>query len=252
MGASTPLSDFAHRGLWNERVAENSMSAFSLAIRHGYGIELDLRLTKDGQVVVFHDETLLRMCGREAKVSELSLAELRRLRLKGTADTVPTLAEVLALVRGRVPLLIEIKGERPDPQLLLPACELLDAYEGAFCVQSFSPLILSWFKSYRPGFSRGLLLNRLTEKELPGSPLIRFLLSHMLLNVLARPDFLSVRGDLRRYPSVLLCHKLLRKPCFAWTIRKSSDYRLCRKDGFYVIFERIQPPRSVGRSRMSP
>lgn len=251
MSATTPRVDFAHRGLWDAQIPENSLRAFSRAIAAGYGIELDLRLTRDGQVVVFHDESLWRMCGLQRKVSDLSLAELRRLRLRGGMDAIPTLSEVLSLVRGHVPLLIEIKGERPDPRLLFPACELLDTYEGAFCVQSFSPLILSWFKSYRPGFSRGLLLTRLTQKEFAGSSFVRLLLNHMLLNFLARPDFLSVHGDLRRMPSVLLCRALLRKPCFTFTIRRASDYRRCRKDGCHVIFEEIRPPRTVPPSRPS-
>ncbi len=235
--------DYAHRGLWNEQIPENSLAAFSLALREGYGIELDLQRTRDGQVVIFHDETLRRMCGIDARVSDLTLAELRRLRLKGTNEIIPTLAEVLSLVRGRVPLMIEIKGEKADPRLLLPASELLDTYEGPFCVESFSPLILSWFKGYRPGFARGQLVTQITSSDRKGNRLVNFMLSHLLLNLLSRPDFLSVRGDLRHRPVLLLLHKLMKRTCFVWTVRSAADYRACRKEGFFTVFEGIRPPK---------
>ena len=118
-------ADYAHRGLWNEQIPENSLSAFARAVEAGYGIELDLRRTRDGRIVVFHDENLLRMCGVDARVRDLSLDELRQLRLKGSNETIPTFSEVLRLIGGRVPLMIEIKGERADEKLLRPASELL-------------------------------------------------------------------------------------------------------------------------------
>ena len=104
--------DYAHRGLWNQRIPENSLSAFEYAARMGVGIELDIQPTRDGRIVVFHDSDLLRMCGDRRRVRELTLKELRELRLKDTNERIPTLSEVLRVVRGRVPLLIEIKGDR--------------------------------------------------------------------------------------------------------------------------------------------
>ena len=122
--------DFAHRGLWSGRVPENSLSAFEAAARRGYAIELDVRPTKDGAIVVFHDDDLKRMCGRNALVRDLTLRELRTLTLKGTGEVIPTLNEVLKLIDGRVPLLIEVKGERPDPKFCLALSDILDAYRG--------------------------------------------------------------------------------------------------------------------------
>lgn len=236
-------ADYAHRGLWNEQIPENSLSAFARAVEAGYGIELDLRRTRDGRIVVFHDENLLRMCGVDARVRDLSLDELRQLRLKGSNETIPTFSEVLRLIGGRVPLMIEIKGERADEKLLRPASELLDRYMGPFCVESFSPLILAWFKSYRPGFARGQLVTKVTKHQRKGSRAVNFLLSHMLLNFLSRPDFLSVNGQLRNRPAVLAAKKAMGKLCFVWTVRTPTEYRACRREGNRVIFEGFLPPK---------
>ena len=124
--------DFAHRGLWNERAPENSLSAFELAARAGYGIELDIQLSKDEKVVVFHDTSLKRMCGVERKVCDLTLAELKTLTLGKTECRIPTLVEVLELIDGRVPLLIELKGEDLDTTLCGHAAKILDEYRGVF------------------------------------------------------------------------------------------------------------------------
>lgn len=232
---------YAHRGLWNERIAENSMPAFIGAIRKGYGIELDVQLSRDKQIMVFHDSDLKRMCGVNRRVSDLTCAELKMLRLAGTDQTIPTLAEVLALVKGKVPLMIEIKGEKADAALNVRLAWLLDSYRGAFCVISFSPLILSWFKNYRPCYARGQLVTKVTKTQRKGSRLVAFLLSHMLTNVLSRPDFISVRLSVRKRPSVLFCTRVLRLPCFVWTVRTPQEFRDCRRTGVFAVFEKIRP-----------
>ena len=104
------LCDYAHRGLHKEGVPENSLAAFEDACRAGFGIELDVQLSHDGEVMVFHDYTLIRMTGCDKKLCELDAKELMTLTLAGTDQTIPTLKQVLALVDGRVPLLVELKG----------------------------------------------------------------------------------------------------------------------------------------------
>jgi glycerophosphoryl diester phosphodiesterase len=99
---------FAHRGLWDQASPENSLAAFQKAVDAGYGIEFDIHKTSDGHVVVFHDDTLTRMCGVDGKIEQMTLAQLRELRLKGTDQQIPTLEELLCLVDGRVPLLVEL------------------------------------------------------------------------------------------------------------------------------------------------
>ena len=106
------VTSYAHRGLWDRSIPENSLAAFSQAVARGYGIELDVRLSRDRRVMVFHDEDLLRMCGVSGKVSDYTYTELRRLRLLGTDQTIPTLEEVLALAKAKRPdikLGVEIK-----------------------------------------------------------------------------------------------------------------------------------------------
>ncbi len=244
-GADTGLLrvDYAHRGLHGDGIPENSLSAFSRAVRAGYGIELDVRLSKDGAIVVSHDDDLSRTCGAHARVSQLTLPQIKRIFLKNSTEHIPTLQEVLALVGGRVPLMIEIKGDRADPRLLSPLSELLDGYMGPFSVISFSPLILSWFKNYRPSFARGQLVTSVAKHNRKGSRVAGFFLSHMLLNFLSRPDFLSVRKDLSNRPSVRLVTRFLRKAGFLWTLSRREEYLHCKKQGFFGVFEGFTPPK---------
>lgn len=250
-GADTELlqTDYAHRGLWNEQIPENSLSAFARAVQGGYGIELDIQFSKDGQSMVFHDANLRRMCGMDARIGDLTYKELRKLRLKGTAEPIPTFSEVLKLVGGKVPLMIELKDEKPKSQFLLPFSELLDTYRGAFCVESFSPLTVAWFKNFRPNFARGQLVTKVNRHTRKGSRLLNFLLSHMLLNFLSRPDFLSVNGRIQNAPVFLFCNKVLKKAEFVWTVRSVNDYRTCRKNSHYAVFEGILPPKSKEKTR---
>ena len=232
---------YAHRGLWNERYPENSIPAFQRAIANGFGIELDIQLSKDGQIVVFHDDSLMRVCGVNKRVCELTLTELKSLRLCGTQETIPTFAEALRLISGKVPLLIEIKGERADDRLCRGASVMLDRYNGAFCVQSFSPLIIRWFKKYRPTYARGQLVTKITSDVRKGSRTVNFLLTHMLLNFLSRPDFISINGHMRKRPGFLICTKLLHAEGFTWTIQNQNDFYICRKAGLSIIFEKFIP-----------
>lgn len=233
--------DYAHRGLWTSRIPENSMSAFEYAARRGVGIELDIRPTRDGRIVVFHDDDLYRMCGVKAKVCDLTLAELRRLRLKGTNEVIPTLAEVLRLVRGRVPLLIEIKGDIPNDAFCRRAVALLDSYRGAFCIEAFSPMVLNWFKKYRPSYARGQLVGGLIPYERKWRYTLSFLLSNMLLNFISRPDFISINGRKKRNLSLLICAGAFNTPVFIWTVRSPKEREAFRRLGFFTIFEKFLP-----------
>ena len=237
------LTDYAHRGLWGKGLAENSLPAFAAAVRAGYGIELDLQLSRDRRIMVFHDETLKRMCGVDKRVRDLTYAQLRTLRLSGTTETIPTLEEVLALVGGRVPLMLEFKGDTPNRALNLRAARLLDTYPGAFCVVSFSPLILRWFKHYRPSYARGQLVTKSQNHTRRGSRAVGFLLSHLLLNFLSRPDFLSVNVRLRHRPVIRLLTGAVGVRGFLWTVRTDEEYKTCKKMGLFPIFETIRPKK---------
>ena len=236
--------DYAHRGLWGDKIPENSAPAFVRAVKGGYGIELDIQLSKDNKIMVFHDYDLKRMCGIDKKLSELTCAELKNIRLGNSEYTIPTLAEVLNLVDGRVPLLIELKGESGDVRLCRIAAEMLDKYHGAFCVESFNPLLLRWFKKYRPRYARGQLVTKLNKKNRNGSAAVSFGLSHMLFNLLSRPDFIAVDGKIRRSFMITVCKKAFGAKIFVWTVKNQKDYQICRKDGMHTIFEKIIPQRT--------
>ncbi len=234
--------DYAHRGLHDTCIPENSLAAFRLARDAGYGIELDIRLSRDKKIMVFHDDTLKRMCGIDRRVEEMTCAELQQLRLGKSNQTIPTLAQVLELVEGKAPLLIEVKGIGKETALCIRASRMLDSYAGAFAIESFNPLILSWFKNYRPRFARGILVTKVlpTDKKIR-QRLICFGLRHMLFNIIARPDFIAINGKLRSRPAFFLTTRLFRAPGFIWTVRTPESYRECRKKEYYTIFEKFHP-----------
>ena len=143
----------AHRGLWNDDIPENSLPAYQNAVDNHYAIEIDLYKTTDGEIVVFHDKTLDRMTGVEGNIYEKTLAELKSLRLFGTENTIPTLSEVLEVVDGKTPLLIEIK-DQPDKTVVEDTIKLLRNYKGDFALQSFNPLYINKVKKLAPEIIR--------------------------------------------------------------------------------------------------
>lgn len=228
---------FAHRGLWDAESPENSLAAFRRAVDAGYGIEFDIHKTLDNQVVVFHDDTLTRMCGVEGRVEQKTLAELKELRLLGTDERIPTLEELLSLVDGRVPLLVELKGEDTCNALCPVADAILSQYKGDYIVESFNPLLLRWYKKHRPDVVRGQLFCNLNNgKKL--KKLIYYLITALLTNVLARPHFLARGQDSARNPSFLICKNLFRAPVLVWTIRAQTEIP---KGDEGIIFEGFIP-----------
>lgn len=151
---------FAHRGLFGGRIPENSLSAFQCAIDKKMGIELDVRLTKDNIPMVFHDKTLMRMCGEKLKVSKLSMEEIKNFRLGNSDEGIPNLTEVLELVNGRVPLLIETKHSKFLPcahcleRSIIP---LLRSYKGEYMLQSFNRWSVRFLKKKIPSAKCGIL-----------------------------------------------------------------------------------------------
>ncbi len=234
----TLLCDYAHRGLHGGGVPENSLQAFSLACESGYGIELDVQLSRDGEVMVFHDYTLSRMTADDRKLADLTAAELSALRLAGTDEHIPTFAEVLALVDGRVPLLVELKGESTDAALCPRVAALLRAYRGAYCIESFNPLLLRSMKQQLPGAYCGLLYTNVIRDKNKTSAL-NGALTAMALNCLCKPHFISYNEIDRRSLPVRLATGLYRAPKFVWTVRSLASLEAAHEYGECAIFERI-------------
>lgn len=232
---------YAHRGLHNGERAENSMSAFKAAVDAGYGIELDIRLSKDGKLVVFHDDTLDRVCGREGRVIDFTAEELATFSLNGTADGVPLFSDVLALIDGRVPLLVEIKENAGDSSVSLAACEMLREYKGEYIIESFNPLSLKTVKENMPNIPRGILSHRYFEYEQLRKPLF-FLLQTLLLNFLCRPAFIAYDHRHADSLSLRFVRSFFDVPTLAWTVRSVEEEHEARKRGFDgIIFENYLP-----------
>lgn len=231
--------NFAHRGLHtpDKTVPENSLLAFSLAVEAGYGIELDVQLSRDGHVVVFHDSTLNRVCGVDARVEEKTFPELKQLSLCGTEETVPLLTEVLALVHGREPLIVELKTGKRNRDLCEKTLALLRNYPGKFCIESFDPTIVAWFRFHAPEILRGQLANQPNEypKALPR--LLAALMGNTLMNFLGRPQFIAYKIGPRPVTTRLSC--LLGAMNIGWT----SHSRANETGRDAVIFEYYKPER---------
>ena len=154
----------AHRGLFdNESEApENSIPAFQRAVQQGYGIELDVQLTTDNRLVVFHDETLQRMCGFDKKLTECSYDELKHYRLAKSDEKIPLFDEVLKVIDGKVPLIVEVKSEGDWKKTTQLMAERMGSYQGCYCMESFHPFAVKWFKDHRPDF---IAYNHLWKKD---------------------------------------------------------------------------------------
>lgn len=231
------LCDYAHRGLHGKDVPENSLLAFELAAREGHGIELDVQLSADREVMVFHDYTLVRMTGCDKKLCEMSAKELKELRLKGTDESIPTFREVLELIDGRVPLLVELKGESADSSLCPKVAELLRGYKGDYCIESFNPILLSKMRKELPDAYRGLLYTNTCKDKKSHSPL-NIVITCMGLNFLARPNFIAYNKKYRGSYAVRLMIELYGTPRFVWTAKGESEIAEAHALGECPIFER--------------
>ncbi len=232
------LRDYAHRGLHGDGVPENSLKAFDLACEAGYGLELDLQLSSDGEVMVFHDYTLKRMTGCDRRLSELTAAELSELRLAATNQHIPTFAEVLATVNGRVPILIELKGENLNTALVPKVVEHLRDYMGRYIIESFNPVLLRAIKKQLPEAYCGLLYTNVVRDK-PKVSVGNIMVTLMLFNFIWRPSFIAYNELDRRTMPVALSTRFFRTPKFVFTIRTREAVETAHKLGEYTIFEKL-------------
>lgn len=233
--------NFAHRGLHtkDKSIPENSIPAFLHAVNNNYGIELDLQFSKDFQVVVFHDDTLTRVCGVNKRVDDLTYEELQQLTLCETNERIPLFSEVLKLVNGKVPLIVELKTGKNNERLCKTAYQILKEYQGDYCIESFDPFIVKWFRLNAPHILRGQLSAPVSslKKELPASQ--AFFLSNCLSNFLSRPNFIAYDKISMPFP-VKLAYSLGAMPV-VWTVRDSDDIKLIESKNDAVIFEFYHP-----------
>lgn len=234
---------YAHRGLHNNKskAPENSLKAFALAIKNGYGIELDVQLTKDFIPIIHHDYHLRRSCKIDYKISEHDYEEIKEFDLYKSKQKIPTLNEVLKLVDGKVPLIIELKIPWQAAKLCKIVSKILKDYKGIYCIQSFNPFGLMWYKKHQPGVVRGQLATDFNKEKVEGDKLQYFILKNMLMNFLAKPDFIAYHHVYKRGLSFTICRKLYRAKAIAWTIQSQEELEDCRNYYELFIFDSFTP-----------
>jgi glycerophosphoryl diester phosphodiesterase len=240
---------FAHRGLHDRAagVVENSRAAAAAAIAAGYGIELDLQASADGEAMVFHDDALPRLTGEPGLVRDYAAAALGRIPLLGGAETVPTLAEILALVGGRVPLLIEIKDQDgalgPDVgPLEARVAALLAGYDGPAALMSFNPHAIAALAELAPDRPRGLTTCSFEEADWSLPDYRRAELAALLDVERVGAGFVSHDHHDLANPALARL-KAEGLPILTWTIRSPAEEAAARRVADNITFEGYRPPR---------
>lgn len=236
---------YAHRGLFDNKakIPENSMKAFRKAVEEGYGIELDVQLTKDRIPVIFHDFTLERMCKVQDKLENLTYAQLRELSLLDTDEKIPRLKDFLDMVDGRVPIIIELKIEWTNMELCAAVQKLLEDYNGVYCIESFNPLALLWYRRHHDEIMRGQLSTNFRQDG-NYKNIFYFLLTHLLTNCATRPDFIAYNCCFKEEPGRRICRKLYRNLAVAWTVKNQKQLESLKKDFDLFIFDSFIPERT--------
>lgn len=205
----------AHRGLYNELIPENSIKAFENAINKDYIIELDVHLINDGNVVVFHDDNLKRMTGLDKNIKDCTYDELQQLKLKDTKYTIPLFSDVLKLINGKVPVIVELKYDNKVGLLEDKVIKMLNDYKYSFAVKSFSVKSIRYINKHASNFIKGLLITHKNHKILN-----KLILNKFICDKYLGIDFLSCSIKLVKSKKI----KKLRnnKIILGWTVRKSN------------------------------
>ena len=234
---------YAHRGLHSEGIPENSMAAFRAALDHGYGIELDVHLLKDGNLAVMHDSLLNRTTGQAGRIEDLTTEDLKNYRLEGTEETIPEFMDVLTLYNGKAPLIIELKPTDGNHAALTEAaCNMMKTYKGPYCMESFDPRCVAWLHKNRPDIIRGQLTENFFKSRSDLPDYLKFALQHCLTNIICVPDFVAYKfADRNDTVSVRLCKKLWKAQTVTWTLKTKEEYDTAVQEGWIPIFENFIP-----------
>ena len=230
----------AHRGLHDSNVTipENSLSAFRKSIQAGYSIELDIHILKDGNLAVFHDDTLTRMCKTDSRINDLDAISIKNYNLINSQEKIPLLQEVLDIINDRVPLLIEIKNTAKVGEAEAALMKQMRNYKGRFAIQSFNPFSIAWFKTNYPDVPRGQLSGNFRSEKM--NFIIKKVLQNFLFNWKSKPHFIGY--DIHALPNKKVS-RLRRKglPVLGWTVRTEQEYKAIAAYCDNIIFENIEP-----------
>lgn len=268
---------YAHRGLHEKPVIpENSMAAFKRAVDEGFGIELDIHLTKDGKLAVIHDSSLLRTAGQNLMIEDLTLEEAKAYNLEESNEKISELSEVLEMNGGRTPFVIEIKAAGGNEVLLTDtAMSVLNEYDGLYCVESFNPLVIKHLRLNYPDVVRGQLAGDLLKpaadtngasintgnetsgkepskrtlkkakkearsqaKEKAGiNEIQNIMMARLMVNWWGKPDFVAYHyADINNR-----AFRSFKGAKFAWTIKSYEEMEDCFSKGIAPIFEQFNP-----------
>ena len=233
---------YAHRGLHNAQRPENSMAAFRAALDHGYGIELDIHLMKDGNLAVIHDCSLKRTTGSDAKITDLTVGDLENYRLNDTEEKIPLFKQVLELYAGKAPLIIELKSDNNAKELVTAAVAIMEGYEGPYCMESFDPRVIYELKKQAPQIIRGqLAMDNFKEKDQNVGVAIKWLLTNNAVNFLTMPDFVAYRFADRERLANKLARNFWGLQGVTWTLKSQEEFDTAVAEGWLPIFEGFTP-----------
>lgn len=229
-----------HRGLYdNVNAPENSMRAFSLACENDFGIELDVNMLKSGEIVVFHDANIKRMTGVDKLITDCTFDEILKIKLGDTNQTIPLLEDVIKLVNGKVPLLVEIKNrETTTGELEIKTYDILKKYSGEYAIQSFNPLSVMWFKKNAPEIIRGQISGGYENWGIQG--IRKFMLKYLAYNIISKPDFINY--EIKYIDSIFMKFiKMKKKIIIGWVAGDKKQYEVAMEKFENVIIEKFIP-----------
>ncbi len=234
---------YAHRGFHNIDlgIPENSLKAFEEAVDNGFGIELDVQITKDKVPIIMHDYDIKRACGIDAEVSDLTYQQLKNYKLFNTNEKIPSLSEALSCIDGKVPIFIELKIPWHPKETCEAVSKELEGYKGFYVIESFNPFALIWYKKNNSSVVRGQLSSDFNKHGIKGNKIQYFILKHMLFNVFTKPDFIAYHHIYKKGLSFNLLRRLYKAVTVAWTIRSKEEIIDNKKAFDLFIFEGFIP-----------
>ncbi len=235
--------NYAHRGLHDasEGIFENTLPAFKRAVENGYGAELDVQLTSDKIPVVIHDFDLNRICGVDKKVSELTYEEISGYRVMGGEAAIPRFEDVIRIFEGKAPLIVEVKLAGKNTEICSWIDALLSGSKLEYCIESFNPRVVYWYRKNRPGVIRGQLSSDFLKEKSKGSFWLKFIMKNLMTNFLTKPDFVAYNHLFSNSFALRIYRKLFNGFTVAWTTETPKEHAKAEQHFDLIIFENYLP-----------